>query len=288
MKKIILPLVILITSATGLAAERTDTLINVCNVDTLIVVDNIDYTNLSFRGVNDGVDPRGVCNFDSKVSMPSRQSAPASNKTFSLSISVNNSSDFIMGGVYLGGINAFDLATQFGKSIEVGWLNTIGYAWTSGLSRFSVALGLNWRNYRMTGGDLRWDVDPHGNAIISPLAEGETLRFSRLKTFSLIIPMIWRLTMPFRLCSTRQSLSLGAELNFMTHASVLTRLTDADNSGRKFSTSDLNYNTFSANFVSIVNLSSDFGVYVRYSPFRIFEAPSPQFTSLSAGLIILY
>lgn len=285
MKKLILLHLFLASAAIAGATERIDTLINVAGVDTVMVIDHKSHSTLSFHGVNDGIEPRGVNCFDTRVSMPNHR-GETSVKTSSINIHFGN--DLVMGGVCLGGISAFNLPTQFGKSIEVGWLNTIGYSWTSGRSRFSFGLGLNWRNYRMTGGDLRWAVDPQGNAVVSSLAQGEVLRFSRLKTFSLTIPMIWKLNMPFRLCATRQSLSLGAELNFMTHASVLTQLTDADGVSHKFSNSDINYKTVSANLVSVVELSSGFGLYVRYSPFKILETPSPQFTSLSTGLIILY
>lgn len=208
--------------------------------------------------------------------------------TISIRAESTDAWDFSFAGPSIGWVNASSGPTQMGRSLEIGWFQMIGVGYRlSRFTRFSVGLGLNWRNYRMSGAEgLYWSADRQGNARLEAYPADVTPKYSRLKTFSLTVPVMWKQQMPFRLCGTRQWVALGAECMFTTHASVLARWTDADGNNHKLSQGDVAHRSFTANAVAILGIANGVGIYFRWSPMKPLAAPAPQFSTLSTGFLI--
>ena len=81
-------------------------------------------------------------------------------------------SKFYFGDFHIGFVQAIDapkaMDIDMGSSIEVGF-TPLTYRWYTRNRKqyFSMGLGVNWRNFRMTGRS-RFDKDTNANLIISP------------------------------------------------------------------------------------------------------------------------
>ena len=147
----------------------------------------------------------------------------------------------------------------------------------TGLS-FSWGVGLNWKNYRMTG--LTRFVKEDNQVKLADYPEGAEVKFSRLKVFS------W--TMPFMLnydFNRKIDFSFGPVLNFNTHASLKTRYT-LDGKKVKETAKDLHQNRVTVDLLATFGVGS-IGIYAKYSPCKVLNTDfGPDFRGFSAGMTI--
>ena len=111
-----------------------------------------------------------------------------------------------------------NMDVSMGSSWEIttptfGWAY---YPWNTETS-LSIGLACSWRNYRMTG-KHRFVKDAGTDMYIDSYPEGADIQFSRIKVFSWAVPVMF--THETR---NKFSFSLGAIVNFNTHASLKTR-----------------------------------------------------------------
>lgn len=158
-------------------------------------------------------------------------------------------------------------------------LNWAYYPWRNG-SSFSIGFGFSWRNYRMTGKTCF--VKENENLVLGEYPEGADIRFSRLKVFSLTIPLMYN-----QVISQRISFSLGPVINFNTHASLKTRY-KLDGKKVKVTDNNIHQNRVTVDFMAQLNFQ-DIGLYVKYSPTNVLNTEyGPKFTSLSTGITLFY
>ena len=146
---------------------------------------------------------------------------------------------------------------------------------------YSIGLGIDWRNYRMTGGEM-FIKDEADKVAVVPYPEGTNPKFSRIKVFSINVPMLF--TQDFNKRGNF-SLSLGPIVNFNTYASIKTRYKQ-DGGDFKKVTKGINQRPITVDFMAIVrNPILDF--YVKYSPMDVLKSDrGPKFRSLSFGLYL--
>lgn len=177
------------------------------------------------------------------------------------------------------------LRPDMGKSLEIGWLNIIGLE--RKLSRswnMSVGVGVDWRNYRSTTG-LVFNPDDGHVEISGERPDG--YRFSRIKIFSVQFPMLFTKTF-HRVAGATPAVGFGAIFNCNPHASVKTSWKDEQGKRRSISSDRVAQRKFTIDFYGQVSLGS-FGIYARYSPYRILTGEhAPDYRSLSAGIILFY
>jgi len=147
------------------------------------------------------------------------------------------------------------------------------------LHAFSVGFGLDWRNYRMTN-RARFDKDAEGMNVITTYPESTDPKFSRIKVFSLMIPINYHFAF-----SDDWGLAVGPVVNVNAHSSMKTRYERGDEECLVYK-----------NGIHPVPVTVDFmarlktpalDVYVKYSPCNVLKSDRGlTFKSLSFGLML--
>lgn len=151
------------------------------------------------------------------------------------------------------------------------------YPGNSGLS-FSWGVGVNWKNYRMTG--MTRFVKQDNRVVLADYPEGADVKFSRLKVFS------W--TMPFMLnydITRKIEVRFGPVVNFNTYASLKTRYT-LNGEKIKETAKDIHQNRVTVDLMAMFSVGS-IGIYAKYAPCKVLNSEfGPDFRGFSAGMTL--
>lgn len=283
----------LATSATAYAAqagetkELTDTVINIDNPSNIILSETPDGITLTINENSDSVttytykhpDPGNVDISSTKTpALDNSQSIVLSSWQCKSKLSL----DIVTGGLAFGKNFAFgqpspmDITT--GRSWEISWMYILGLKIQRGRNAFTTGIGLNWRNYCLTGPYQFVKTD---NSIdLDTYPEGTEGKQSRLKIVTLSIPLLYR-----RQIWKSISITAGGILNFATHSSIENRF---HSNGREIKTS---HNGIYPRPVTVdaYGALTVWGIswYVRYSPMKVIrDKRGPDFTALSTGLVL--
>ena len=145
----------------------------------------------------------------------------------------------------------------------------------------SAHFGLNWRNYRMTG-TKRFFKDEQNHTVITDYPENVDIDFSRIKVFSLTMPL------SYTFCPARRAaVSLSAIPSFNTYASLKTRYRDSEGKKHKEVQKKIHQTPFTVDF-RMMAVYRGVGAYVKYSPFNVLNTNhGPEFQGLSVGVVFL-
>ena len=140
----------------------------------------------------------------------------------------------------------------------------------------SLGLGIDWKNYRMTG-DTRFTKAPDGNVVIENYPLQVSPDFSRIKVFSLTT--IIEYTHSF---NDDFWIGIGPVVNFNVYASVLTEYSMYGEDIRKLE-KNIRQRPVTIDWMFRLGL---FGVpfYMKYSYDNVLKAGGVKFRSLSFGL----
>ena len=189
--------------------------------------------------------------------------------------------DFHVGFVTALGAPA-GMNVDFWSSGEIGFA-PVAYRWytRSGKQNVSVPFGFNWRNYRMTG-TKRFFKDEQNHTVITDYPENVDIDFSRIKVFSLTLPL------SYTFCPARRAaVSLSAIPSFNTYASLKTRYRDSEGKKHKEVQKKIHQTPFTVDF-RMMAVYRGVGAYVKYSPFNVLNTNhGPEFQGLSVGVVFL-
>ena len=168
-----------------------------------------------------------------------------------------------------------------GSSWEIMWtiseLEKFAYGKRNG---YSIGFGVDWRNFRMDG---RTKFIKLGDGTITEenLPTGYDSNFSRIKVFSLIIPVMWKYrTKGF-------TFGLGPVLNINTYASIKNRYWDADGQKHKEIYKKIHQRPITVDIMAEVNIHNWFSIYGKFSPMTILNstyAKDVNFQPVSFGI----
>ncbi len=192
----------------------------------------------------------------------------------------------IAGGWFLGFSRAIgapdNMNISQGSSIEVGLDELLWYnvrPWR-GRTSFSASFGIRWRNYRMTGGNRFVKEDER--LVIQPYENGSDIKFSRLKLFSLTVPLLFHQEI-----GRHFELTLGPTVNFNVRGSMKTKW-KFDGEERSYSDSNIHPTKVTVDFLAAFTYRS-IGVYAKYSPCKVLDTNfGPDFNHLSFGITLGY
>jgi hypothetical protein len=141
-----------------------------------------------------------------------------------------------------------------------------------------MGVGIDWRNFRLHN-DVRFHQEGDNLSII-PYPDGAKPKSSRVKVFSLTVPVLLRQ----RLFST-VDIFAGPVVNFNLHASVETIYTL---NGEKVKESSNKIHPVPVTVDILGGIKWKFiGAYVRYSPCHVLqESYAPAFTHFTTGIIM--
>lgn len=142
----------------------------------------------------------------------------------------------------------------------------------------SLGFGLNWKNYRMTG-HTRF-IQEGNNLCLDKYPEGADIKFSRLKIFSITVPLLIH-----QAIGRKAALSLGPVVNINTYGSLKTRYV-LNNEKIKEKSKDIHQNSTTIDFMAKIHLG-EIGFYAKYSPSSVLNPDfGPKFNSFSAGICL--
>lgn len=282
----ILTALLSLAAATATAQEPADTLMHATDVD-VVITENAEGLRIDATG--DDIALSHTERYPDNATIHSSQSRlriPSASLGGNSRVRWEIISSTLMCGFSgtTGAPDALDL--EMGKSLEITWLNAVAVRCDlrSIHSSVSVGLGFGWRNFRTTTG-MRLVRSVDGPIAYLPFADDVTPKYSRLKVFSLSVPVLY--TVNFSLPRLKNmGLQLGPVINFNTHASIESRWLDADGRKQTQSIKNPGQRRVSVDLYGALRFCSDVGVYVRYSPQSMLRhSPAVDFTPLSTGIV---
>jgi len=171
---------------------------------------------------------------------------------------------------------------DMGQSFELELRNLVAFSSRlSSHSFFSLGFGLSWRNYRMTGHN-QFLLNDDGTINVAPYPIGANPKFSRIHTFSLVVP----LQIHFGL-GRSWYLSFGPELYFNTYASLKTRYS-LNGESQKIEANRLHRNKVTYGLMCDITYRR-LGLYFKYSPCNVMQTEfGPKFKSITAGVRLAF
>lgn len=197
----------------------------------------------------------------------------------------NTQWDLISGGWGFGWVSAIaddpSMHVNMWKSNELTWAIILGVRMTRGRSSLAMGLGIDWRNY-VTKGNSYFDMGEDGKITLMPYEPGTHKHRSRIKVFSLQIPLLYGVDMGHK---RNWRFNLGPILNFNTSGSIKTQYTMGD---RDYSikTHDIHQRPVTVDIFGEIKYKS-IGVYVRYSPMKVMKTSTGlDFNTISTGIML--
>lgn len=176
------------------------------------------------------------------------------------------------------------VSTDIGSSWELFWtILEYSYSPYDNRHEFSAGLSLDWRNYRMTGYS-RFVKGSDGRVGAEKYPDGYEPDFSRIKVFSLSIPLMWH----YRF-ARKWSFGVGPVLNFNTYASIKSRYRDAEGRKHKDVFKHIHQRPFTVGVMAELNILNQVNLYCKYTPMSVLSPDYAQgtcFQSLSFGVYL--
>ena len=170
-----------------------------------------------------------------------------------------------------------DLNVDMGASYELSVDNLLKFRYNLlPVTSVSLGAGVSWRNYRMTG-HTRF-VKEGNNIALDSYPEGADIKFSRLKIFSITMPLMIN-----QAIGRKAALSVGPVVNINTYGSLKTRYVLNDEKIKEQS-KNIRQNSATIDFMAKLRLG-EIGVYAKYSSSDVLNtAFGPEFNSFSTGV----
>ena len=170
---------------------------------------------------------------------------------------------------------------DMGRSWEISWEMFDWYRHFNSNVSLSAGMWLTWKSLRQTG-HTRFLCTDEGDILLSDYPEGADVKFSRLKTFGLSFPVLLHLN------AGKWRLSMGPEVNWWTHGSLLTRYKAPDENGVmhkvKESSKSIHHNAFTVDLMAMLSYD-DMGVYFKYDPCNMLPLDrGPKIRRFTVGL----
>lgn len=195
--------------------------------------------------------------------------------------------EMVTGGLCLGFVYPYgqpaDLGLQWNKSLEISWINALAIRYRTKLLSVSLGFGFDWRNYKITTSGHGLGINNEGGITTRHYPDYTHSQSSRIKVFSLGLPLLYTQKIP----KTTLSVTVGGILNFNTHASLKSWYINSDGNHVEEYAENFHHRRITFDLFGSINLYKGCGLYLRYSPQSVLQGHgSPQFTPLSAGLML--
>lgn len=272
-------------------SEKPDTLLKVDPESRLVITESAKGTQITVSGYGeDGLVASVFSEYPEESSVTSNQTTLRNNMFRLISERGNGCCNdakwnVILDGVCIGLNRAVgqepDGGLQWSKSFEISWLNCVAVSYLLGKSSISLGLGFDWRNYKVTTSGRCLLPTPDKGIAWGEIDGDAKVRYSRLKIFSLQLPLLYRLKIP----KTSLYFKAGPIFNFNTYGSLKTVYDDTTGNKCEYFTKEIKPRRFTVDFFGSLSLCQAVGVYVRYSPMKVMDAAgSLNFRPLTIGI----
>jgi hypothetical protein len=193
-------------------------------------------------------------------------------------LKTNNASMRLAVGLTYGANAKYNSSQSVGSSWEIMWTimewEKFKYGQHNG---FSIGFGVDWRNFRIDGRQYFYKAND-GMLSEQSYPAGYEADFSRIKVFSLQIPMMWK----YR--TKKTTFGLGPVINFNTYASIKTRYKFL---GDKIKHEEKNIRQRPVTIDWMLNMNiAHLPLYLKYSNDDVLKDGGVKFRSLSFGLYL--
>ena len=300
MGKVVLCLMAIITFqdsfSKSVSIEGPDTLINIPSPSKLVITENENGMKVTVSG-NENDEAFSVSAFTEYTPDASVKTSKISDneKYFPHCIGIliafgerKSKFNLIGTGVSIGLINPVNQypegGLQWSKSFEISWLMCCGLQYSfSNSSSLSFGLGFDWRNYKITTSDKCLVTNEYNGLEWGKYPEGIRGKYSRLKTFSLQLPLLFSYKIP----KSSLYFKCGPIFDFNTYASVLTAYEDKLGNNSESFTKSVSPKRFTIDIFGSLSLRNTIGVYVRYSPMKVMDSYiTLNFQPFSTGITL--
>ena len=169
---------------------------------------------------------------------------------------------------------------QWAKSFEISWMSCINANYSFSRSTLSLGLGFDWRNYKATTNGAWLTATPEGGIAWGTAPEGAQVRYSRLKVFSLQVPLLYSWAIP----KTSLAWRMGPIACFNTYSSLKGIYDDSEGNRCEYFTKALDRRPFTVDFFGCLSYRHYISLYIRYSPMKVMKTGSPiNFSPLTIG-----
>ncbi len=196
--------------------------------------------------------------------------------------------DLISTGLGMGWVTPVNptpsIGASMGHSLEFTWTIVAGVRWSYGPHALMTGLGLDWRNYSLRNSTYFSKDASTGVISLDPFEPEMSKCSSRLQTFSLQIPLLYRFQFGNR---NQLSFALGPVLNFNTGAHIVTKYA-VGTKRSSVNTAHIGQNPVTVDVMGEIGWRT-FGLYARYAPMRVLkESTGLDFRSFSTGFFIYF
>ncbi len=148
---------------------------------------------------------------------------------------------------------------------------------TKGHSTFSLGPGVTFRNFGLTGGNAM-GLEDDGKVSIGPFPSGKVLKVSKLRVFSVNLPLLYSLN----ICDGF-GFTLGPVVNFNAASSIVNKFS-VDGEKDKDKIKNVHCNLLTVDAMFQINLKY-FSIYAKYSPMNVMDKKYwPEFTTWTFGI----
>lgn len=176
-----------------------------------------------------------------------------------------------------------DFGNSMGSSVELSWLMVAGVEMKYRAFSVAAGLGIDWRNF-VTNGDRYFLKHPDGKISLQPYSPEMTDRRSRIKVFSLQLPVLATVRFGRK---GKWGITAGPVVNFNTSGSIKTQYKIADDS-YSIKTSHIGQRPVTVDAYLAFHFEG-IGLYARYSPMNMLKtSTSLDFGAFSTGFVLLF
>lgn len=259
--------------------ENPDTLLNIDPASKLVITENPAGTFVEVTAENGAKIFMAAAEYKLSASVKTSQSTLKDIVKIPLGGDCNvcnsGSWDLSMDGLCIGLSNAVGQTggggLQWSKSFEISWLSCFNIKYSFSRSEISVGLGFDWRNYKSTFDNHWLTTTPNGDVEWGRAPEGCHVKFSRLKVFSLQIPLFYEWKIP----KSKLSFKAGPIACFNTYASLKGVYEDELGKKGEFFTKAFSPRRCTVDLFGSLSYGNGIGIYVRYSPMKVLKDTSP-------------
>lgn len=193
----------------------------------------------------------------------------------------NSSSTRLAVGLCYGANSKYNSSQSVGSSWEIMWTivewEKFNYGQHNG---YSIGFGVDWRNFRIDGRQYFYKAD---NGLLSEQTypAGYEPNFSRIKVFSLQIPIMWK----YR--TKHINFGLGPVINFNTYASIKNKYRDVEGRENKDVYKQIHQRPITVDIMGEISIHNWVSIYGKFSPMTILNSTygeSINFQPVSFGV----
>lgn len=279
MKTRIILIITMIMASTGGLNAQNDSIAK--PTDTSIETTTIDAPTETIPDIDNNEDHPGGWDFSIPFLSSSREKTSTPIKIGTHRAPYPHCTSFNFGFIS-GADEAQGVNIDMGQSFELELRNLVAFDHRlSNTSFITLGFGLSWRNYRMTGHN-QFHLNDDGTITLAPYPAGANPKFSRIHTFSLVVPLQFHFAL-----GGYWYFSCGPELYFNTYASLKTRYS-LNGENQKFEANRLHRNKVTYGLMCDITYNR-LGIYFKYSPCNVLQSDfGPKFKSMTAGLRLAF